>query len=83
MSDPTSSLESTLLGQPGATQGFAAVIVPPSSGEDDAPPTGIAEDLSSFAAAPRKRISRGEDDMPPTGIAEDLSSIRRGSAQAY
>ncbi len=40
-------LESTLLGQPGATQGFAAVIVPPSGGEDDMPPTGIAEDLSS------------------------------------
>ena len=42
------ALESTLLGQPGATQGFVAVIVPPSSGEDDAPPTGIAEDLSSI-----------------------------------
>jgi hypothetical protein len=42
-------LESTLLGQPGATQGFAAVIVPPSIGEDVAPPpTGIAEDLSSI-----------------------------------
>ena len=42
------ALELTLLGQPGATQGFVAVIVPPSSGEDDAPPTGIAEDLSSI-----------------------------------
>jgi 4-amino-4-deoxy-L-arabinose transferase-like glycosyltransferase len=41
-------LESTLLGQPGATQGFAALIVPPSSEEDVAPPTGMAEDLSAL-----------------------------------
>lgn len=45
-------LESTLLGQPGATQGFAAVIVPPSSGEDDVPPTGMAEDLSALRQGP-------------------------------
>ena len=41
-------LESTLLGQPGATQGFVALIVPPSTGEDVAPPTGVAEDLSAI-----------------------------------
>ena len=45
-------LESTLLGQPGAIQGFAAVIVPPSSGEDNLPPTGVAEDLSSRRRGP-------------------------------
>ena len=45
-------LESTLLGQPGATQGFAALIVPPSTGEDDVPPTGMAEDLSAVRQGP-------------------------------
>ena len=41
-------LQSTLLGLPGARQGFAALIVPPSTGEDDTPPpTGMAEDLSA------------------------------------
>jgi hypothetical protein len=46
------ALESTLLGQPGATQGFAALIVPPSSGEDGEPPTGMAEDLSALRRGP-------------------------------
>jgi hypothetical protein len=36
-------LESTLLGQAGAAQGFAALIVPPSTADDVAPPTGMAE----------------------------------------
>jgi hypothetical protein len=45
-------LESTLLGQPGATQGFAALIVPPSTGDDIAPPTGMAEDLSAIRRGP-------------------------------
>jgi hypothetical protein len=45
-------LESTLLGQPGATQGFAALIVPPSTGEDVVPPTGMAEHLSAMRRGP-------------------------------
>jgi hypothetical protein len=45
-------LESTLLGQGGATQGFAALIVPPSTGENAAPPTGMAEDLSALRRGP-------------------------------
>jgi 4-amino-4-deoxy-L-arabinose transferase-like glycosyltransferase len=45
-------LESTLLGQPGATQGFVALIVPPSAGEDVAPPTGMAEDFSAMRRGP-------------------------------
>ena len=44
-------LESTLLGQPGATQGFVALIVPPST-EDAAPPTGMAEDISAMRRGP-------------------------------
>ena len=45
-------LESTLLGQPGATQGFTALIVPPATEEDVAPPTGMAEDLSAARRDP-------------------------------
>jgi hypothetical protein len=45
-------LESTLLGEPGATQGFTAFIVPPSTEEDVAPPTGMAEDLSALRRGP-------------------------------
>jgi 4-amino-4-deoxy-L-arabinose transferase-like glycosyltransferase len=45
-------LESNLLGQPGATQGFIALIVPPSTGEDVAPSTGVAEDLSANRRGP-------------------------------
>lgn len=45
-------LESTLLGQPGATQGFVALIVPPSTEEDVVPPTGMAEDLSALRRGP-------------------------------
>jgi hypothetical protein len=45
-------LESTLLGQPGATQGFVALIVPPSTAEDVAPPTGMAEDFSAMRRGP-------------------------------
>lgn len=45
-------LESNLLGQPGATQGFIALVVPPSTGEDVAPPTGMAEDLSAVRRSP-------------------------------
>jgi len=44
-------LESTLLGQPGATQGFVALIVPPSI-EEAAPPSGMAEDLSAMRRGP-------------------------------
>ena len=44
-------LESTLLGQPGATQGFVALIVPPSTAEGVAPPTGMAEDFSAMRRA--------------------------------
>jgi len=45
-------LESNLLGQPGATQGFIALLVPPSTGEDVAPPTGVAEDFSAIRRSP-------------------------------
>lgn len=45
-------LESNLLGQPGATQGFIALVVPPSTGEDVVPPTGMAEDLSAIRRSP-------------------------------
>jgi 4-amino-4-deoxy-L-arabinose transferase-like glycosyltransferase len=45
-------LRSRLLGQPGARQGFVAVIVPPSTGEDVAPPTGIAGDFSALRRGP-------------------------------
>jgi 4-amino-4-deoxy-L-arabinose transferase-like glycosyltransferase len=43
-------LESTLLGQPGATQGFTALIVPPSIEGTIAPlpATGVAEDFSAI-----------------------------------
>ena len=45
-------LESVLLGQPGATQGFVALIVPPSTENDVAPPAGMAEDLSAIRRGP-------------------------------
>ena len=45
-------LESTLLGQPGATQGFTALIVPPSTEEDVAPSSGVAEDISALRRSP-------------------------------
>jgi hypothetical protein len=43
-------LESTLLGQPGATQGFTALIVPPSieGTITPLPATGVAEDFSAI-----------------------------------
>ncbi len=45
-------LQSTLLGQPGATQRFAAFLVPPAEANRIAPPPspGIAEDVSEVAA---------------------------------
>ncbi len=45
-------LESTLLGQPGAAQGFTALIVPPAAADDVAPPTGVAEDISALRQGP-------------------------------
>ncbi len=45
-------LESTLLGRPGATQGFTALIVPPATEENLTPPTGMAEDLSAMRRSP-------------------------------
>lgn len=45
-------LRSTLLGEPGATQGFTALIVPPSTEEDVKPSTGVAEDLSVLRRGP-------------------------------
>ena len=49
-------LESTLLGQPGATQGFTALIVPPSIERTitPSPATGVAEDFGAIARTRRQ-----------------------------
>ncbi len=45
-------LESTLLGQPGATQGFTALVVPPSIERTITPsPAGVVEDFSAIRRA--------------------------------
>ena len=49
-------LESTLLGQPGATQRFAALIVPPSAARTICLPRASQKISAPFAAAPRERI---------------------------
>ncbi len=45
-------LASTLLGRPGATQGFVALMVPPSAEDNIAPPGGLPEDLSAVRRGP-------------------------------